>query len=150
MVATLHHRTAPMTYTPGASPRRWAAAIASLLLPAVACAWQAAPAPRPRPVIVVQPPADARFQQTVREQQVRDQLRKNQLEEQLRQDRTDTMGRPHAAQPAHAARLLQADQAQRELYRARQQDLLDRYQSAVAPPVLHAERVPATASSSGS
>jgi hypothetical protein len=149
MVATLHHRTAPMTYTPGASPRRWSIAVALLLLPAAACAWQtAAPTPRPRPVIVVQPPANARFQQTMREQQVRDQLRKNQLEEQLRQNQADAMGRPHVAYPVHAARLLQADQAQHELYRVRQQDLLDRYQSAVAPPVVHAERLPAAASSS--
>lgn len=147
MIATSHHRTASMTHTPGAPPRRWPIAVALLLLPAAACAWQVAPAPRPRPVIVVQPPANARFQQTMREQQVRDQLRKNQLEEQLRQNQADAMGRPHVAQPVHAARLLQADQAQRELYRVRQQDLLDRYQSAVAPPVVHADRLPAAASS---
>jgi hypothetical protein len=122
----------------------------ALALPAVAWAWQAQP-PRPvapRPVIVLQPPANARFQQAVREHEVRDQLQKNQLEEQLRQNQMDTARRPYAADPIHAARLDQADQAQRELYQARQQDLLDRYQSAVAPPVVHSQERPAPSRSS--
>jgi ABC-type transporter MlaC component len=137
-----------MTFKPPASPRLWSAAFA-LVLPAMASAWQSQP-PRPappRPVIVVQPPSNARFQQVVREQQVRDQLQKNQVEEQLRQARMDAVRRPYAANAAHAARLDQADQAQRELYRARQQDLLDRYQSAVAPPLVHSGKAPASSRS---
>ena len=125
--------------------RLWAAAFV-LVLPAVAGAWQSQPAP-PRAVIIVQPVANARFQQTVRENQVRDQLQKNQVEEQLRQNRVDTLRRPQAANTLHAARLDQADQGQRELYRARQQDLLDRYQSAVAPPVVHSGKAPASSRS---
>jgi hypothetical protein len=125
--------------------RLWPLAFA-LAMPAVACAWQSQSAPA-RPVIVVQPPANARFQQTVRENQVRDQLQKNQVEEQLRQGRVDTLRRPQAANTPHAARLDQVDQGQRELYRARQQDLLDRYQSAVAPPVVHSGRAPASSRS---
>ena len=118
-------------------------------MPAVACAWQSTPLrPAPPPVVVVQPPANARFQQTLREQQVRDQLRKNQLEEQLRQGQADAIRRSYAPDTLQAIRLEQADQAQRELYRARQQDLLDRYQSAVAPPVVHSDEIPAAAGSS--
>lgn len=133
------------------APLCFLAAALAMALPAMAGAWQASP-PRPappQPVVVVQPPANARFQQTVRENQVRDQLQKSQLEEQLRQGQMDTTRRPYATDPAHAARLDQADQAQRELYRARQQDLVGRYQSAVAPPVVHSDQAPAPAHSGG-
>ena len=123
----------------------------ALALPAVACAWQAQPSrpATPPPVIVLQPPANARFQQVVREHEMRDRLQKNQLEEQLRQNRMDTARRPYAANPVQATQLDQADQSQRELYRARQQDLLDRYQSAVAPPVVHPDKGPAPSRSGG-
>lgn len=128
-------------------PWLWPSLVAlALALPAMASAWQSQPAP-PRPVIVVQPPANARFQQTVREHQVRDQLQKNQVEEQLRQGRAEAARRPYAAGTVPALRLDRADQAGRELYRARQQDLLDRYQSAVAPPVVHSGRAPASSRS---
>lgn len=137
-----------MTFKTRASLRLWPAAFA-LALPALACAWQTKPPQpaAPRAVIVVQPPANARFQQVVREHEVRDRLQKNQLEEQLRQNRMDAVRRPYATQPVHAARLEQADQSQRELYQARQRDLLDRYQSAVAPPVVHPDKDKAPASS---
>jgi hypothetical protein len=134
------------------SLRFWATAVLAAL-PMVAGAWQAKPgqptAPPPRPVVIVQPPADARFQQTVREQQVRDQLQKNQIEEQLRERQMQALRRPYATDPVQAARLDQADQAQRELYRARQQDALDRYQSTVAPSVVHPASKPASARSGG-
>ena len=140
-----------MTSKPRASVRLSLAWLA-LALPAVAYAWQSKPpqpAP-PRPVVIVQPPANARFQAAVREQQVRDQLQKNQVEEQLRQGQASAIRRPYASDPTQAARLDRADQAQRDLYRARQQDLLDRYQSAVAPPVVHsAQSHPASAHSGG-
>jgi hypothetical protein len=137
-----------MSFKTRASLRLWSTAFA-LALPALACAWQTRPAQpaAPRAVIVVQPPANARFQQVVREHEVRDRLQKNQLEEQLRQNRMDAVRRPHVTQPVHAARLDQADQSQRELYQARQRDLLDRYQSAVAPPVVHSEKAPASSRS---
>jgi hypothetical protein len=126
--------------------RLWPAAFA-LAAPAAACAWQSQPAPQRPVIVVVQSPVNTRFQQTVRENQVRDQLQKNQVEEQLRQNRVDTLRQPQAANTLHAARLDQADQGQRELYRARQQDLLDRYQSAVAPPVVHSGKAPASSRS---
>jgi len=128
------------------APLRLGSLAFALALPAAAGAWQTQPAP-PRPVIVVQPPANARFQQVVRENQTRDLMQKNQVEEQLRQGRADAMRRPYAASTVQAARVDTADQAQRELYRARQQDLLDRYQSAVAPPVVHPGKAPASSRS---
>lgn len=134
-----------MTFKPLAPICLGIAALA-MALPARVLAWQSAPPPRP--VIVVQPPPNARFQQTMREQQMRDQLQKNQVEEQLRQSQADRARQPFATAPVRAVRLDQADQAQRDLYRARQQDLLDRYQSAVAPPVVHAHSAPAAARSS--
>lgn len=130
---------------------RFLAAGVLVALPMIAGAWQAKPsqpAP-PRPVVIVQPPANARFQQTVREQQVRDQLQKNQVEEQLRERQMQALRRPYANDPVQAARLDQAEQAQRELYRARQQDVLDRYQSTVAPPVAHPASKPASPRSGG-
>ena len=134
-----------MTFKPSVLFRLWPAAIA-LAVPAVAWGWQAQPAPpaQPRPVIVVQPPAHARFQRIAREHEVRDRMQKNQVEEQLRQHRMEATRRPYATDALHATRLEQAERTQRELYRARQQDLLDRYQSAVAPPVVHSGRVPAS------
>jgi hypothetical protein len=134
-----------MSYKTRAPLRLWPFAVA-LALPAAASAWQAQPA-APAPVIILQPPANARFQQTVREHQVRDQLQKNQVEEQLRQGRADAMRRPYAASAVHAGRLDQTDRTQQELYRARQQDLMDRYQSAVAPPVVHPGKAPASSRS---
>lgn len=134
-----------MSFKTRAPLRFWPVAFA-LALPAAACAWQSQPA-TPRPVIVVQPPSNARFQQTVRENQVRDQLQKNRVEEQLRQGRADAMRRPYAASTVHATRLDQGDQAQQELYRARQQDLLNRYQSAVAPPLVRSGKAPASSRS---
>jgi hypothetical protein len=139
-----------MTLKTHLSPRLWAVALAAL--PMVASAWQAKPnqpAPPPPPVVIVQPPANARFQQVMREQQAQDQLQKNQVEEQLRERQMQALRQSYAADPVRAARLDQADQAQRELYRVRQQDVLDRYQSTVAPPVVHPASEPATTSSGG-
>jgi hypothetical protein len=134
-----------MTFIPSALFRLGSLSLA-MVVPSLATAWQATPPPRP--VLVVLPPTNARFQQSVREQQAQDQLHKNQLEEQLRQTQANAVRRPFAANPAQASRLDQADQSQRELYRARQQDLLDRYRSAVAPPVVHAGEAPASSRSS--
>lgn len=134
------------------SLRSWAAG-ALAALPVAAGAWQAKPSqpapPPPRPVVIVQPPANTHFQQMMREQQARDQLQKNQVEEQLRERQMQAQRRPYGTDPVHAARLDQADQAQRELYRARQRDALDRYQNAVAPPVVHSASEPASPRSGG-
>lgn len=135
-----------MTFKQRIAPRLFKLAI-GCALPVTAFAWQAAPPPRP--VIVVQPAPNAQFQQTVRAQQTRDQLQKNQLEEQLRQGRADTARQPFASDPTRAARLDQASQAQRDSYQARQQDLLDKYQSAVAPPVVHSQTSTPASSRSG-
>lgn len=104
--------------------------------------------PKPAPVYVPPPPA-ARFNASMRQQQVRDQLQKNQLEEQLRQGRMDTLKRPTANDPAHTDQLDQASRAQNQVYQARQQDLIDRYQNAATPPPSTRTSQPASSRSGG-
>jgi len=124
-----------MTVTASLSPR---ALVRPALLALLACAaggagaWQAKPS-RPAAVTIVPPASPTTYQQTSRQQQLRDQMQKNQLEEQLRQQRADTAKRPSASNAAQQRLLDQADRAQRDRYRVRQQDAVDRYQDAVAP-----------------
>lgn len=106
----------------------------ALSLPGMAMAWQQA-----QPVKPARPTASAattnnvrqqaaQYQQSVRQQQVRDQLQKTQAEQQLHQNAASAVSRPNTIQST------QAEQARNDLYRARQQDLVDKYQDAVAPP----------------
>jgi hypothetical protein len=106
------------------------------------------PSPPPAPVYVP-PPPNAQFNASMRQQQVRDQLQKNQLEEQLRQSSVETQKRPSASDPAYTSQLDQASRAQNQIYRARQQDLIDRYQSAVTPAPVTRARQPASSRSGG-
>lgn len=114
---------------------------------AAAAAWQQPPPapPPPKPVVIVlPPPPSVRFEQSMQQQQVRDQLQKNAMQEQLRQNTMEAIKRPTAADKAHSDQLDRADQAQREVYRARQRGELDRYQNAVTPrPVIHSQPAPA-------
>lgn len=117
----------------------------------LACAWQAttppANAPAP-PAVIVLPSPSVQFQQTVQQQQVRDQLQKSQLEQQLHQDVSDNAKRPHAGDPQLQQQLDQANRARQDRERAHQQDVLDRYQNAPLPRVVPTAR-PAPARSSG-
>ena len=83
------------------------------------------------------PPASSRpsYQQTSRDQQVRDQVRKNQVEEQLRQDRNAVQQRANASGTQQQRMQQQQDDAARQGYRARQQDAVDRAQD--APTTAH-------------
>ncbi|KRE86974.1 hypothetical protein ASG75_02075 [Rhodanobacter sp. Soil772] len=110
-----------------------------------ACAWQQSGA---QPVIRPVPPS-VRFQQDAQQQQVRDELQKSQLQQQLRQSVSDNAKRP-AANDARAQRQLdQADQAQRDRDRARQQDLLDRERDAANLPRVIPPAPPAPEQSGG-
>jgi hypothetical protein len=96
---------------------RWLLGGVLVLAPlGVARAWQ-----------MTAPAASVQFRQTVSQQQVRDQLQKSQLEQQLRQSVADTAKRPHADDPRLLQQLEQADRAQRDRERARQQGLIDSY-----------------------
>lgn len=112
----------------------------ALSLPGIAVAWQQA-----QPVKPARPTASAattnnvrqqaaQYQQSVRQQQVRDQLQKTQAEQQLHQNAASAVRRPDATPSTPSTQFDQAEQARRDLYRARQQDLVDKYQDAVAPP----------------
>lgn len=116
---------------------------------AIAVAQTAPPPPRPAPVVIVAPPPALQFQQTVQQQQLRDQLQQRQLEQQLHQDVSDTSKRPLAGHPRTLRQLDQADRAQQERDRASQQDLLDRYRNAGSLPRVVPQPLPAPARSGG-
>ena len=110
-----------------------------------ACAWQQSGA---QPVIRPVPPS-VRFQQDAQQQRVRDELQKSQLQQQLRQSVSDNAKLP-AAKDARAQRQLdQAEQAQRDRDRAREQDLLDRARDASELPRVLPQPLPASGRSGG-
>ncbi|GAA0889013.1 hypothetical protein [Rhodanobacter soli] len=104
-----------------------------------ACAWQQSGT---QPVIRPVPP-NVRFQQDAQQQQVRDELQKNQLQQQLQQSVSDNAKRPMANDARTREQLDQADQAQRDRDRARQQDLLDRERAAAELPRVVPQALPA-------
>ncbi|MDW2981433.1 MAG: hypothetical protein WBG81_12155 [Rhodanobacter sp.] len=108
-----------------------------------ACAWQQ---PGTQPVIRPVPPS-VRFQQDAQQQQVRDELQKSQLQQQLQQSVSDNAKRPMTDDARR--QLEQADQAQRERERARQQDLIDRERAAADLPRVVPKTLPASARSGG-
>jgi len=127
---------------------RWLLGIAVALLPlGNAFAWQSARQP-PVPVVIAPPPA-VQFQQTVQQQQVRDQLQKSQLQQQLHQGVTDNAKRPTTRDTRSQQQLDQADLAQRQRDRANQQDLLDRQRDASTLPRVIPQGRPAEAGSGG-
>lgn len=104
-----------------------------------ACAWQQSGT---QPVIRPVPP-NVRFQQDAQQQQVRDELQKSQLQQQLQQSVSDNAKRPMANDARTREQLDQADQAQRDRDRARQQDLLDRERAAAELPRVVPQALPA-------
>jgi hypothetical protein len=95
-----------------------------------ACAWQSAKQPTSW---VAQSPS-VQFQQTVQQQQTRDQLQKSQLQQQLHQGVADKAKRPTASDPRSQQQLDHAARAQSERDRAAQQDLLNRQRDASTLP----------------
>jgi hypothetical protein len=110
-----------------------------------ACAWQQSGT---QPVIRPVPP-NVRFQQDAQQQQVRDELQKNQLQQQLQQSVSDNAKRPMANDARTREQLDQADQAQRDRDRARQQDLLDRERAAAELPRVVPQALPVPKQSGG-
>ena len=118
---------------------------ACLLLPlGAAMAWQAVPPPRPVAPLLLQPPPQVQFQQMVQQQQVRDQLQKSELQQQLQQGVSDTAKRPLTADSPLRKQTDSADQARQDRERARQRDLLQRYQDAAAAPAAPTVGAPAS------
>ncbi|WP_447735264.1 hypothetical protein [Rhodanobacter soli] len=104
-----------------------------------ACAWQQSGT---QPVIRPVPP-NVRFQQDAQQQQLRDELQKSQLQQQLHQSVSDNAKRPTAKDARARRQLDQADEAQRDRDRARQQDLLDRERDAANLPRVVPQALPA-------
>jgi hypothetical protein len=123
--------------------------VALALLPVSgACAWQSAPQPVIKPVpVVVAPAPGVQFQQTVQQQQVRDELQKSQLEQQLHQSVSDNAKRPGANHRRLQRQLGAADRAQADRERAAQQARLDRYRNQAALPRVIPQSLPASARS---
>lgn len=119
--------------------------VLALALPGIAGAWQQSRAQ----LVIVPAPSALSFQQTAQQQQTRDQLQKSQLQQQLRQDVSDNAKRPTANDPRSQRQQEQADQAQRDRDRARQQDLLDRERDSSALPRVVPKALPAPARSGG-
>lgn len=79
-------------------------------------------------------PANAQFQQTVRQQQVSDQLQKSQQQEQQRQNVTNMQQQPLAQGATARSQQDQANRAQQDRANAQQQDLVNQYRDASTPP----------------
>lgn len=79
-------------------------------------------------------PANARFQQSVRQQQVSDQLQKSQQQEQQRQNVANMQQQPLAQGAAARSQQDQANRAQQDRANARQQDLVNQYDDAATMP----------------
>jgi hypothetical protein len=132
----------------GSTPARAARLIALALAGSIALggagsalAWQqqkpgAQPSPQtqPQPSLVSRQAAED-FKQTVKQQQLNDQLQKNRLENQLQKNTQKTALAPSAKNSSLKAQFDDADQARDQHYRANQQDLLDRYKNAATPRV---------------
>jgi len=92
----------------------------------------APPAPVPR-IVIVQPSANAQFQQTMRQAQLRGQLQQAQVEQQNHQAVRDNSRRPYDNNPQMQQQMDQADAAQQRTDRARQQSIIDRYNTTPPP-----------------
>jgi len=113
---------------------------------ALALAWfcptvaQQAPAPPPSqppapPLILVPPPAAIQFQQSVQQQQLRDQLQQRQLESDLHRGVNERARQPLDPTSRNRAQLEQAAQAQQARDQAAQQALVNQYWGVPVPPV---------------
>lgn len=108
----------------------------------------AAPRATPRPVVVAPPAGQIRnqqFQQQVNQQRLQTNQQQNAVHEQLRQTNLNTQ-RSNTTDPATLNQLNNADRSQQELYRARQQDAVQRAQ---ADPNNNGTVPPARAGSAG-
>ena len=121
---------------PAAKASRWIrpSFVAGLIvLAAMAGTAQASPQVAPPRAVVLPPSSNARFQQTVQQQQVRDNLQKAQVEAQNRQAVSDNSRRPHASNPQMQDQIDRADAAQQNIERLRQQNMINQYQATPVP-----------------
>jgi hypothetical protein len=91
--------------------------------------------PPPQPLILVPPPAAIQFQQSVQQQQLRDQLQQRQLESDLRRGVTERARQPLDPTSRNLTQLEQAAQAQQARDQAAQQALVNQYWGVPPPQV---------------
>ena|ERR1700754_3088199 len=136
-----------MTY----SSRKILLCLLAATIPALALAQTqpvkpAAPAPRPRTVVVTPSAATQQYQRQVDRQQLQNRQNQNALREQLRQNNVD-MQRANATDPALRNQLDNADRSDQQLYRARQDAAVQRFQTEQRPGTTNTP--PARSSSTG-
>jgi TolA-binding protein len=123
-----------------AARKRALLSMALLLVATTGIATAVTPPPvKPAPAVVsraviVQPSANAQFQQKVRQAQVRNELQQAQVEQQNHQTLRDSIRRPYANNPQMQQQMDQSDAAQQRTDRARQQSIIDRYDATPPPP----------------
>jgi len=88
------------------------------------------PAPR---AVIVQPSANARFQQTVQQNQATQKLQQAQVEQQIHQNASNSVRQPYANNPQMQQQIDQASDAQQQTDNARQQAIINRYQTTPLP-----------------
>lgn len=94
---------------------------------------QTPPPPPPPRAVVAQPSANARFQQTVQQNQATQQLQQAQVEQQLHQGVSNNSRSTNANNPQLQQQQDQAAAAQQQIDRARQQDIMNRSQTTPLP-----------------
>jgi hypothetical protein len=137
-----------MTITPAVLPRTRAPFLALAVCAGLCGASVAAAAQPATPVIAPASPLPD-YEQTARQQAVRDQLQKSQLERQLHQSVSDNARRPGASHANLQRQQDMADQAQRDRDRAAEQDQVGRYRDQAALPRVIPPPWPVSARSSG-
>lgn len=135
------------------SSRKFLLAFLALAAPALALAQNqtqpvkpAAPPPRPRPVVIATPSPSQQWQRQVDRQQLQSRQDQNALRERLRQDNLN-MQRTNTSDPALRNQLDAADRSQQDLYRARQDAAVRRYQTEQHPD--DTQTLPARSTSAG-
>lgn len=145
----VHHRCMSITLKSAAPAfpvhRRQARRAVAIALCALGLAWfdpglaqqipPPATPPPPQPLILVPPPAAIQFQQSVQQQQLRDQMQQRQLESDLRRGVTERARQPLDPASRNRAQLDQAAQAQQARDWAAQQALVNQYWGIPAPQV---------------
>jgi hypothetical protein len=91
------------------------------------------PASHPAPRAVIVPSANARFQQTVQQNQATQKLQQAQVEQQIHQNASNSVRQPYANNPQMQQQIDQANSAQQNVDRSSQRDIINRDQTTPLP-----------------
>ncbi|TCV91316.1 hypothetical protein EC912_11262 [Luteibacter rhizovicinus] len=142
-----------MTNSSHTTIRRYLVALSLVLAIPLAVAQTTTPATQPkpaaqqpRPVVIVQPSANQRWQQAANQQRVQNQIQQNAVQQQIRQANSAQL-RQNTTDPNLQKQMDQSNQSQQQLYRAQQQDAVQRYNATPQQPMEN--RAPVSAGSAG-